>query len=171
MRLLDEEEIQRNRLKNQKKKKSLIIIIILLSILSALIMAFIVYREYNPNKITTYINDQEIKNFDSILDLEPDENGKTQIYVPIKDVAEYFGYKSYNGDYTKKSEEQDKCYVIKEDSEVAMYTAKSNKMYKLNLQKNNNHSIIMEIFSMFFRNFARMDNSLFCVLQRIAAAA
>ena len=40
-----------------------------------------------------------------------------------------------------------------------------------NLQKNNNHSIIMEIFSMFFRNFARMDNSLFCVLQRIAAAA
>ena len=139
MRLLDEEEIQRNRLKNQKKKKSLIIIIILLSILSALIMAFIVYREYNPNKITTYINDQEIKNFDSILDLEPDENGKTQIYVPIKDVAEYFGYKSYNGDYTKKSEEQDKCYVIKEDSEVAMYTAKSNKMYKLNLQNNNNN--------------------------------
>ena len=42
MRLLDEEDIQRNRLKNQKKKKSLIIIIILLSILSALIMAFIV---------------------------------------------------------------------------------------------------------------------------------
>ena len=40
-----------------------------------------------------------------------------------------------------------------------------------NLQKNNNHSIIMEIFSMFFRNFARMDNSLFCVLQCIAAAA
>lgn len=29
----------------------------------------------------------------------------------------------------------------------------------------------MEIFSMFFRNFARMDNSLFCVLQHIAAAA
>lgn len=139
MRLLDEEEIQRNRLKNQKKKKSLIIIIILLSILSALIIAFIVYREYNPNKITTYINGQEVKNFDSILDLEPDENGKTQIYVPIKDVAEYFGYKSYNGDYTKKSEEQDKCYVIKEDSEVAMYTAKSNKMYKLNLQNKNNN--------------------------------
>ena len=69
MRLLDEEEIQRNRLKNQKKNKSLIIIIILLSILSALIMAFIVSREYNPNKITTYINDQEVKNFDSILDL------------------------------------------------------------------------------------------------------
>jgi hypothetical protein len=40
-----------------------------------------------------------------------------------------------------------------------------------NLQKNNNHSIIMEIFSMFFRNFARMDNSLFCVLPCIAAAA
>lgn len=29
----------------------------------------------------------------------------------------------------------------------------------------------MEIFSMFFRNFARMDNSLFCVLLCIAAAA
>ena len=29
----------------------------------------------------------------------------------------------------------------------------------------------MEIFSMFLCNFARMDNSLFCVLQHIAAAA
>lgn len=138
MKLLDEEEVARKKVREQKFKKIIVIAIITLVNLSIAIIAIIVYRNYNPDKITTYIDGKKYEKFDSLLDFEKDENGNTQIYIPIRDVAEYFGYKSYNGDYKKASEEDDKCYIEKEKREVAMYELNSKTIYKLDLENNNN---------------------------------
>lgn len=134
MNLYDEEEVARKRVRDKKLKRTLIISIVGLVVLSIALIAIIAYRSYNPNKITTYIDGKKIENFDSILDFETDENGKTQIYVPIRDVCSYFGYKSYNGEYNIASEDEDKCYVIKEDYEVANFALDSKTIYKLDLQ-------------------------------------
>ena len=58
------------------------------------------------------------------------------IYVPIKEIASYFGYESFNGDYTDKSETQSKCYV-QSTNEVANFTLGSDTIYKLDLTQNN----------------------------------
>lgn len=134
MKLYDEEEVERKRGREKKIKSTLIISIVSLIILSIALIAIIIHRSYNPDKITTYIDGKKIDNFDSILDFETDENGKTKVYVPIRDVAEFFGYKSFNGEYNIASEDEDKCYVIKEGVEVANFALNSKIIYKLDLQ-------------------------------------
>ncbi|MDO4975278.1 MAG: WG repeat-containing protein [Alphaproteobacteria bacterium] len=141
MRLVDEEEIEVQKRKNQKTKRLIIISIVLLLILCSIIIALIIYRVYNPTKVTTYIDGIMIPNFDAIVDFQTDENGETQIYIPIRDFATYlnavneeFGYQTFKGDYNPKTEEENKCYIIREGYEVAVFTEKSKTIYKLNLQ-------------------------------------
>lgn len=112
MRLIDEDEIAAQKLRNQKTKKMIIIIISLLLVLCAIIIGIILYRLENPSKITTYIDDKVVSGFDGILDFSTDENGNTQIYIPIRDFATYlnavnskFGYQTFQGDYNPKTEE------------------------------------------------------------------
>lgn len=141
MRLIDEEEIESKKLRTQKNKKIIITAIVLLLILCGIIIALIMYRIYNPTQITTYIDNVKVSNFDQILDFSTDENGNTQIYIPIRDFATYlnavndeFKYQTFKGDYSPKTEDDDKCYVYRENFEVAMFTKKSKTIYKLNLQ-------------------------------------
>lgn len=141
MRLIDEDEIAAQKLRNQKTKKMIIIIISLLLVLCAIIIGIILYRLENPSKITTYIDDKVVSGFDGILDFSTDENGNTQIYIPIRDFATYlnavnstFGYQTFQGDYNPKTEDSNKCYTLREDYEVAIYTNKSKVIYKLDLQ-------------------------------------
>lgn len=143
MRLVDEEEIEMQRIKNQKRKRIIIISIILLLILCSILVGFIAYRIYHPTKITTYIDGKVVRNFDAILDFQVDENGQTQIYVPIREFASYlnaineeFGYQTFKGDYSPKTEEENKCYIIRPGYEVAVFTSESKIIYKLNLQNN-----------------------------------
>ena len=137
MNLYDEEEVARKKVREQNLKKIIIIAIITLINLSLALIALIVYRNYNPDKITAYIDGEKKLDFVSLLDFETDENGNTQIYIPIKDVTKYFGYTGYNGDYRQVSEEDDKCYIEKKDVEVAMYELNSKTIYKLDLKNNN----------------------------------
>ncbi len=58
------------------------------------------------------------------------------VYAPIKEIASYFGYDSYSGGYNEISEEQSKCY-IQSQNEVANFELGENKIYKLDLTKNN----------------------------------
>ena len=55
------------------------------------------------------------------------------IWVPIKKIASYFGYESYNGDYISKSEDQYKCWVQVKDTqdEIANFSLNSKKIYKI----------------------------------------
>ena len=142
MRLIDEEEVNKQQIKSQKTQKIIIISIVLLLLLCIGIVALIVYMKNNPTQITTYIDDVKIQNFDQIVDFSTDENGQTQIYVSIRDFASYlnsvnenFGYQTFKGDYDPKTEEEDKCYVYRDKYEVAIFTKKSKVIYKLNLQK------------------------------------
>ena len=142
MRLIDEEEIEIQKLKNKKIKKIIMVLIILLLILGIALIALITYGMANPTKVTTYIDGKLVQNFDEIVDFSTDENGQTQIYIPIREFASYlnsvnpeFGYQTFKGDYNPKTEEDNKCYVIRSGYEVAVYTEKSKTIYKVNLQK------------------------------------
>lgn len=142
--LKDEEEIEVIHKKNKKIKKMIILLIVLLIMLSITIGALIVYRMYNPTEITTYIDGILIEDFDKILDFQTDENGKTQIYIPIRDFASYlniankdFEYRTYKGDYDPKTEDDNKCYSIRDGYEVAVFSKDSKIIYKLNLQNKN----------------------------------
>ena len=55
-----------------------------------------------------------------------------KIYAPIKEIASYLGYESYNGEYSQRSEEQSKCY-IQNENEIANFSLGSNTIYKLDL--------------------------------------
>ena len=141
MRLIDEEEIEEQKLRNKKFKKIIIISISVLLILCCIIVAAIVYRLNNPTQITTYIDNVKVNNFDKILDFTTNENGETEIYIPIRDFATYlngvnaeFNYQTFKGEYNPKTEEEDKCYVIRDKYEVAMFAQKTKTIYKLNLQ-------------------------------------
>ena len=143
MRLIDEEEVKAQKIKNQKTKKLIIISIVLLLLLCSGIIALIAYRLANPTQITTYIDGVKVNNFDQILDFSTNENGETQVYIPIRDFAAYlnavnsdFGYQTFKGDYNPKTEDDNKCYVLRDKYEVAMFTKKSKTIYKVNLQEN-----------------------------------
>lgn len=144
MRLLDEEEIKMQKIKTQKTKRTIIALIIVLLLVSIAIIVAIAYRVYNPDKVTTYIDGMKVQDFDQILDFQTDENGETQIYIPIRDFASYLnavngelGYQTFKGDYNPKTEEEDKCYVLREGYEVSVFTKESKIIYKVNLQNRN----------------------------------
>lgn len=143
MRLIDEEELEMQKLKNKKIKRIIMILIVLLLLIGAGVVALILYRVENPTQVTTYIDGKLVQNFDQILDFATNENGETEIYVPIRDFASYlnsvnkeFNYQTFKGDYNPKTEEEDKCYVLRSGYEVAIYTQKTKTIYKVNLQKN-----------------------------------
>lgn len=142
MRLIDEEDLEAQKIKNRKVQRIIVISIIILLVLCSGIIGLIVYRMYNPTRITTYIDGVKVNGFDKILDFSTDENGETQIYIPIRDFATYlnavntdFGYQTFKGDYNPKTEDENKCYVYRDKYEVAMYTKKSKIIYKTNLQE------------------------------------
>lgn len=136
MNLYDEEQDRKDKRHTSKTKKIIIASIILLIFLIGIITILIFYMMNNPLKITAYVDGVQKNELVDLLDFQTDENGKTQIYIPIKDVATYFGYTGYKGEYGRASEDSSKCYVISQGYEVAMYTAQSNLIYKLNLQEN-----------------------------------
>ena len=139
MNLVEDNDIKRTKM--SATKKVIIAFIIILSILCVAIVVLIMYRLKNPTQITTYIDGKLISGFDAILDIQTDENGNTKIYVPIREFATYlnaanseFNYKTYKGDYNPKTEDDSKCYVIRDKYEVAIFTKGSKTVYKLNLQ-------------------------------------
>ena len=116
--------------KEEKKKKTISRIILGAIIFTVIIIisivAYLLYIESTTLKLT--LDGQSNESLKKILVIEEDGT----IYVPIREVAKYFGYESYKGDYTEKSEDDNKCYVQNEN-EVANFTLGSNKIYKLDL--------------------------------------
>lgn len=125
------EESFQNR--EEKKKKNIttiiLIAIILLVIIIISIAAYLVYLQNSTLKLA--LNGQQNEKIKQMLVFENDGT----IYVPIKEISSYLGYESYNGEYSDKSEEPSKCYVQSEN-EVANFSLGSNKIYKLDLSKN-----------------------------------
>lgn len=126
--------IEESFLTKEKKKKSRLKTIILVAIILIviIIIGISVYLGYIQSKMLRLTldgsNNESLKN---LLVIEADGT----VYFPIKQVASYFGYESFDGEYNAKSESINKCYV-QSDNEVANFTLGSNKIYKLDLSKN-----------------------------------
>lgn len=139
MELIDEDDIKIKRNKTKNTKKKLIILIILLSIVSLILIGLILVKFYSTDKMSVYIDGRKIPNLQNIFDFQVDENGKTNIYIPIKDIAPYLGYNAFDGEYNKISEDKTVCHVVDANNklEVAIFTLNSNTIYKLNLEEKN----------------------------------
>lgn len=118
--------------KVSNSKKTTKIILILISILAVAIIAIFVAIVYiQDSTLKLYINGSINEKVKSMMVVETD--GK--IYFPIKEIAPYLGYESFNGEYTNKSEDASKCYIQSEE-EIANFSLNSNKIYKLALSDN-----------------------------------
>ena len=128
---LIEESFQTKEEKKKKMATKIIlgaIIVVVLVIVG--IVSYLLYVQSTILRVT--LDGQQNEQLKQLLVFEDDGT----IYVPIKEVASYLGYESFNGDYTDKSETQSKCYVQSEN-EVANFTLGSNTIYKLDLTQNN----------------------------------
>ena len=118
--------------KTDRSKKIAKIILIVISILLVAIIAIIGGILYIQNStLKLYVNGSLNEKVKNMMVIEDDGT----IYFPIKEVASYLGYESFNGEYTDKSEDASKCYVQCDD-EVANFTLNSNKIYKLTTSNN-----------------------------------
>lgn len=118
--------------KPDNSKKTAKIILIVISILVVAIIAIVIAIAYIQNStLKLYVNGAINEKVKEMMVIE--ENG--DIYFPIKDIAPYLGYESYNGEYTDKSESTSKCYVQSEE-EIANFSLNSNKVYKLKTTNN-----------------------------------
>ncbi len=117
--------------KDNSKKIARIILIIISILIIAIIAIFAALVYIQDNTLKLYVDGNVNEKVKEMMVVEDDGT----IYFPIKDVASYLGYQSYNGEYTDKSEEASKCY-IENDNEIANFTLNSNKIYKLTLSNN-----------------------------------
>ena len=127
MNLIDE-SIDYKKKDNSKKIARIILIFIALIIIAIIsVLGALMYIKNKELKlyIDGNVNDK-VKNM-----MEVDDDGT--VYFPVKDIASYIGYQSYNGEYTDKSEDANKCYV-QNDNEIANFVLNSNKIYKLALE-------------------------------------
>ena len=109
MDLLQENPIKDN--KTKKLKASLIVIFVLIAILA--IVAIVLYfygKKVATEQFKVYIDQtQNTKLSSNPNNMFLIENGK--IYTSIMGIAEYVGYKAYNGEYKSYSEDTTSCYV------------------------------------------------------------
>ena len=118
-----------------KNKKIAKIILILMGVILVVIIGLIGAMAYiKSSELQVYLNGSANPKIKEMMVIEDDGT----IYFPIKEIASYLGYKSYNGEYSDKSEDKNKCYVQCND-EVANFTLNSKKIYKLTTTQNNSN--------------------------------
>lgn len=127
MELFDEDLTNKNNAKN-KKIANIILVFIILTILAIIAVTILLFT-IKEKTLTVYVDGVANENLKSVLFFEDDN---TKIYVPIKKIATYLQYNSYNGDYMQPSEDESKCYVQSQvDGEVAGFYLNSNTIYKI----------------------------------------
>ena len=134
MNLIDE-NFEEKKLKEDKNKKIAKIILILMGVILVVIIGLIIAMTYiRSSELQVYLNGSANSKIKEMMVIEDDGT----IYFPVKEIASYLGYKSYNGEYSDKSEDKNKCYVQCND-EVANFTLNSKKIYKLTTTRNNSN--------------------------------
>lgn len=130
---LMEESFQNNEAK-KKKRTSTIILVAIFIVLIAIIL-IIVYLAYaKKSQIKLYLDGKQNQKVLDLLLIKEDGT----VNAPIKEIAEYLGYESFNGEYADKSEEISKCYVqSKTNEEICNLELGSKKLYKLDLSNSN----------------------------------
>lgn len=122
--LFDEEILRPKKKKTIKPSTILLVAIVVLMILCVAIIVVIFYLKGAILTIT--LDEDEAKELENVFIFE--ENNK--VYMPIRRMAEYLKYETYNGDYITKSEDVTKCY-IKTQEELVSFTLNSNVITKV----------------------------------------
>ena len=126
------EESVRDKEQNKKKHTTRIILIAII-LLILIIISIAIYLFYIESTALRAVVDgqvnEKVKNM-----LVFDDDGT--IYAPIKEIASYLNYDSYDGNYEEKSQEKSKCYV-QNDNEVANFVLGSTQIEKLDLTVTN----------------------------------
>lgn len=130
MNLIDESFEPKSVDKSKKMTRIILIIMLILVVAIIAIGISIVYIQDSTLKLS--INGATNEKVKEMMVVENDGT----VYFPIKEIASYLGYESFNGEYADKSEEASKCYVQSED-EIANFTLNSNKIYKLTISDSN----------------------------------
>lgn len=134
MNLIDESFNQEKKKDNSKKVAHIILAIIVILVIAIIgILIAIFYIQNTTLKL--YLDGQVSNTIKNLIIIEEDGT----VYMPIRDIATQLGYKSYNGEYTDKSEDKSKCYVQCDD-EVANFSLNSDKIYKLSTTKSSSDS-------------------------------
>lgn len=128
MNFIEQEFIPKKVDKSKKLSKVLLILIIILVIAIIATICVIMALKKEPFKVE--LNGEANTDIKPLIVFEEDK-----VYIPIKDIAQYLNYSSFNGSYTEKSEESDKCYV-EIDEEVANFSVNSNKIEKIDKKTN-----------------------------------
>ena len=124
MDLFDEELLKPKKKKQIQPTTIILAAIITLIILCVIVVVAIVYLK--GTILTISIDGITANELEDILIIE--ENNK--VYMPIRKMAEYLNYQSYNGDYTNRSEDATKCY-IENLEELVSFTLDSNVITKV----------------------------------------
>ena len=127
---LIEEDFQKKEDNSKKTSTIILVAIVAVVIIIISIVAYLMYIKSTTMKLI--LDGQQNSKVKSLLVFENDGS----VYAPIKEIASYLGYESYNGEYSEKSEIQSKCY-IQNANEVVNFQLGENKIYKLNLNSNN----------------------------------
>lgn len=125
MNLFENEELLKPKKQHNVKASTVIaVIMVILILLCFIVLGLIAYLKETILTIT--LDTKDAKDLKAIFVME--ENDK--IYIPIRKMAEYLQYETYNGDYITLSEDTDKCYIINSD-ELVSFTLNSNILTKV----------------------------------------
>ncbi len=123
--LINEDILKPKKKKIKIKASTLILVAIIILVLLCIgVIAAIVY--FRGTILTIRVDGNNAEELKNILIIQ--ENDK--VYFPIKRIATYLQYDSYNGDYISKSEDKTKCYIENAD-ELVSFTLNSNTLTKV----------------------------------------
>lgn len=133
MNIIEESFQTKEEKKTKKTMKIILVAIILVFLMIVGIVVYLLYIQSTTLKLT--LDGQVNEKLKQLLVFEEDGT----IYVPIKEVASYFQYDSFDGEYNNgMSETKSKCY-IQGANEIANFTLGSTKIYKLDISNNSNN--------------------------------
>lgn len=140
MNLYEDNQLDEEKRKSKKLMKIIIIIIAIMFVLSLGIIGYIFYLQNAELKV--YI-DGNLTNVQKDIFVIEENN----IYVSIKDIANYIGYTPNNAEYKDKySEDTTKCY-LDNNQETVSYILDSNEIYKTIIKGKSNEEIEYEYFT------------------------
>lgn len=138
-----EEDLKKEPKKDNTRLIAKIILIIIVLLVLVIVGILITMAYINNSQLRVYVDEQVSDDVKNLLIIEDDGT----VYVPIKEIASYLGYSSYNGEYTNRSEDRSKCFVQSEN-EAANFTLNSNEIYKLRLTGTSSTGQNYEIYYM-----------------------
>lgn len=175
MQWYDEKKINKEDTKVNKILMISIIITIVAIILTIMLMIII---SKNTDRKVVLVNGENKNEIFDLLQFEKKDDGDYEVWIPIKEIATYLGYKGYNGEYNSVTEDKNKCYVIsvnkeegREDTEegkkeVANFELDSNIISKLDLTETNSEYEYCEIED----KVIQIDGELYTTIEGIEKA-